>query len=143
REELDLGIMRDRVGQVGKLAVERHGDRPLGERRRNPLGDVEAGGVWRKIPTRAVGKGHGDHCQKLQLLTRCLRTQVSVGQGYSRRIRPRNQAKTGPIAETRHNLTARSRGFKSWKAIAARVAQESSRQDHTAAPLPDDRGTYV
>jgi hypothetical protein len=29
------------------------------------------------------------------------------------------------------------------RGIAARVAQESSTQDHTAAPLPDDRGTYV
>jgi hypothetical protein len=27
--------------------------------------------------------------------------------------------------------------------IAAHLAQESSRQDHTAAPLPDDRGTHV
>ena len=72
-EELDLGVVLDRIGQIGKLAVERHGDRALGKRRRNALGDVEAGGVWRKIPTRAVGKGHGDHCQKLLLLTRCLR----------------------------------------------------------------------
>ena len=80
-EELDLGIVLDRIGKVGKLAVERHGDRALGKRRRNPLGDVEAGGVLRIVPTRAVGKGHGDHCQKLLLLTRCLRTQVSVGKG--------------------------------------------------------------
>ena len=62
-EELDLGIVVDRIGQIGKLAVERHGDRALGKRRRNPLGDVEAGGVWRIVPTRAVGKGHGDHCK--------------------------------------------------------------------------------
>ena len=61
REELDLGIVRDRIGKIGELAVQRHGDRALGKRRRNPLGDVEAGGVWRIVPTRAVGKGHGDH----------------------------------------------------------------------------------
>jgi len=42
-----------------------------------------------------------------------------------------------------HNPTERSGGFKLRRAIAAHVAQESSRQDHTAAPLPDDRGTYV
>jgi hypothetical protein len=83
-EELDLGIVVDRIGKVGELAIKRHGDRALGERRRNALGDVEAGGVWRIVPACAVGKGHGDHCQKLLLLTRCLRTQVSVGQGYIR-----------------------------------------------------------
>src|ERR1700727_678379 len=41
----------------------------------------------------------------------------------------------------RHNPTRRSSGFKLWQSIAARLAQESSRQDHTAAPLPDARGT--
>ena len=70
-EKLDFGVVRDRIGQVGKLAVERHGHRALGERRRNTLGDVEAGGVWRVIPTRAVGKGQRDH-HSLLLLTRCL-----------------------------------------------------------------------
>ena len=57
-DEFDLGVVLDRVGEIGELAVERHGDRPLGERRRNPLGDVEAGGVGRIVPTRAVGEGH-------------------------------------------------------------------------------------
>ena len=76
-EELDLGVMLDRIGQIGDLAVERHGDRALGERRRNAFGDVEAGGVLRIVPTRAVGKGQRDHFQLL-LLTRCLRAQVSV-----------------------------------------------------------------
>ena len=60
-EELDLGVVLDRIGEIGKLAVDRHGDRALGERRRNALGDVEAGGVLRVLPTRAVGKGHSDH----------------------------------------------------------------------------------
>ena len=76
-EKLDFGIVRDRVGQVGKLAIERHGDRALGERRRNAFGDVEAGGVLRVVPTRAIGKGQRDH-HSLLLLTRCLRMQVSV-----------------------------------------------------------------
>ena len=60
-EELDLGIVLDRIGEIGELAVERHRHGALGERRRNALGDIEAGGVLRVFPTRAVGKGHGDH----------------------------------------------------------------------------------
>ena len=60
-EEFDLGVVLDRIGQIGDLAVERHGDRALGERRRNAFGDVEAGGVGGKLPTRAVGKGQRDH----------------------------------------------------------------------------------
>ncbi len=80
-EELDLCVVIDRVGKVGKLAVERHGDRALGERRRNALGDVEAGGVLRILPARAVGKGHSDHFLLL-LLTRCQRMQVSVTERY-------------------------------------------------------------
>jgi hypothetical protein len=47
------------------------------------------------------------------------------------------------FALPRHNSTARSGGFKLWRTIAARAAQESSRQDHTAAPLPDDRKAQV
>ena len=76
-DKLDLGVMLDRVGQVRELAVKRHGDRALGERRRNALGDIETGCVGRIVPARAVGKGQGDH-HSLLLLTRCLRTQVSV-----------------------------------------------------------------
>jgi len=52
-------------------------------------------------------------------------------------------AQPGPFAETRHNPTARSGRFESRQPIAAHVAQESSRQDHTAAPLPDDREPQV
>ena len=32
-KELDLGVVVDRIGEVGNLAIERHGDRALGERR--------------------------------------------------------------------------------------------------------------
>ena len=60
-QKFDLGVMLDRIGEIGDLAVERHGHRALGERRRNALGDVEAGGVVWIVPTRAVGKGHSDH----------------------------------------------------------------------------------
>ena len=76
-QELDFRIMLDRIGKVGKRAVERHRHRALGERRRNAFGDIEAGGVGRVFPTRAVRKGHGDHFMLL-LLTHCPRMQVSV-----------------------------------------------------------------
>ena len=60
-QELDLGVVLDRIGQVDKLAVERHRHRALGKRRRNAFGDIEAGDVCGIFPTRAVGKGQGDH----------------------------------------------------------------------------------
>ena len=50
RDELDLGVLLDRVGEIGDRAVERHRDRALGERGRDALGDVEAGDVWRDTP---------------------------------------------------------------------------------------------
>src|SRR5262249_28315695 len=67
--------------QIRERAVERHGDRALRERGRNALGDVEAGGAFGILPTRAVGKGQRDH-HSLLLLTRCLRMQVSVAGLY-------------------------------------------------------------
>ena len=76
-QELDLGVVLDRVGKIGKPAVKRHRHRALGERRRNAFGDIEAGGVGGVLPTRAIGKGQRDH-SSTPVLTRCLRTQVSV-----------------------------------------------------------------
>src|SRR5262249_4272095 len=75
-EKLDLGVVLDRIGEVGKLAVERHRDRALGKRRRNAFGNIQATNIWRVLPTRAVGKGQRDH-HSLPLLTRCLRCGVS------------------------------------------------------------------
>ncbi len=60
-EKFDFGVVLDRIGKIGKLAVERHRHRALGERGRNALGDVEAGCAVGIIPTRAVGKGQRDH----------------------------------------------------------------------------------
>ena len=60
RHELDLGVLLDRVGQVGELAVERHRDRALGERGRDALGDVETGDAVGIFAARAVGEGQGD-----------------------------------------------------------------------------------
>src|SRR5215831_16225550 len=75
-EKLDLGVVLDRIGEVGKLAVERHRDRALGKRRRNAFGNIQATNIWRVLPTRAVGKGQRDH-HSLLLITRCLRCGVS------------------------------------------------------------------
>ena len=61
REEFDLGVVLDRVGEIGHHAVERHRDGALGERGRDALGDIEAGGALGILPTRAVGKGQRDH----------------------------------------------------------------------------------
>ena len=59
-DEFDLRITLDRVGEIGELAVERHRDRALGERGRDALGDIEAGGVFRELAPGAVGEGEGD-----------------------------------------------------------------------------------
>ena len=67
RHELDFSVVLDGVGEIGQPAVERHGDRALGERRRNALGDVQPGGAWGVIPTRAVGEGQCDHVDLLLL----------------------------------------------------------------------------
>src|SRR5207249_3229736 len=80
-EELDFRVALNRVVQVHERVVERHRDRAFGERGRDALGDVETGDAFGIVPTRAVGKGQGDHDQLL-LLTRCLRTQVSVASKY-------------------------------------------------------------
>src|SRR5262249_6599993 len=80
-EELDFRIALDRVVQIHECVVERHRDRALGERGRDALGDIETGDAVGIVPTRAVGKGQGDHHQLL-LLTRCLRMQVSVAVNY-------------------------------------------------------------
>ena len=73
REKLDSSVVLDRIGEVGELAVKRHRHRALGERGRNALGDIEAGGVLRIFPTRAVGKGQRDHHS---LLAHSLRTNA-------------------------------------------------------------------
>src|SRR5437763_3651590 len=60
-EEFDFRVPLDRIAQVRKHAVDRHGDRALGERRRNLLGNVETSRpVW-VFSTRAIGEGQRDH----------------------------------------------------------------------------------
>ena len=64
-DELDPGVSLDGIVEVGELAVERHGHRALGERGRNALGDLEAGGVFWKFALGAVGEGEGDLVDRL------------------------------------------------------------------------------
>ena len=59
--ELDLGIMGDLVGKVGEIAVERHGDGALQERRRNAFGNLGAADASFKLALGAIGKCKGDH----------------------------------------------------------------------------------
>ena len=48
------------IGEIGDRAVERHRHRALGQRRRDALGDLEAGDVLREFALGAVGEGEGD-----------------------------------------------------------------------------------
>ena len=59
-DEFDLRVVRDRIGEIGDHAVERHRDRALGERGRDALGDIEAGDVLGEFALGAVGEGEGD-----------------------------------------------------------------------------------
>src|SRR5580704_11625325 len=97
-----------------------------GKSRRAPSGKVTAtiakAPIAHSLPTDAGKRGERD-----------IAGEINRATGQTRSL----------ISETRHNFTERSGGFKLWQSIAATVAQESSRQDHTAAPLPDDRGTHV
>jgi hypothetical protein len=80
-DELDPGVARDRVGEIGEGAVERHRDGALGKRRRDRLGDGKSGRAVGIFAPRPVGKGQRDHIighDRLLLLTRCRRTQVSA-----------------------------------------------------------------
>ncbi len=67
-DEFDPGVALDLVGQVRKRAVERHGDRALGKRGRDALGDLDAGGAGGVLTARAVGEGQRDHVALHSLL---------------------------------------------------------------------------
>ena len=61
-DEFDFRVVLDRIGEIGDHAVERHRHRALGERRRDALGDIEAGDVFGEFALGAVGEGEGDLC---------------------------------------------------------------------------------
>ena len=70
RDELELGVAVDRIGEVGKLAVANHRHGPLGERRGNGFGDFEPGDARLIGALSAVGKGDVDHRGSLKLTRR-------------------------------------------------------------------------
>ena len=59
-DEFDFRVLLDRIVEVGEVAVERHRHRALGERRRDALGDVEAGDAVGEFAFGAVGEGNAD-----------------------------------------------------------------------------------
>ena len=60
-EELDLGILGDRIGEIGHGAVERHGDGALGERLGDAFHDLAAGDAGVVLALGAIGKCQGNH----------------------------------------------------------------------------------
>ena len=59
-DEFDFGVLLDRVAEVGDHAIQRHRHRALGQRRRDALGNVEAGHALGEFARRAIGEGDGD-----------------------------------------------------------------------------------
>ena len=86
REEFDGGVGLDGRLEVGELAVEAHRHRALGERRRDRLGDVEAGGAEGHRAFRAIGKCQGDlrHVLLLSLLRTSAGKRSIEGARFSR-----------------------------------------------------------
>jgi len=59
-DELDFRIVFDCVGEVGDHAIQRHRHGALGQRRRDALGDIEAGDAFGEFAPGSVGEGEGD-----------------------------------------------------------------------------------
>ena len=60
-DELDLRVGVDLFGEVRQRAVANHRDAALGQRRRDRLGDGEAGKAGFERAARAVGESNADH----------------------------------------------------------------------------------
>ena len=61
RNELERSVAVDRISEVGKLAIADHCYSPLGKRRRNGFGDIEAGDAGLIGALSAIGKRDLDH----------------------------------------------------------------------------------
>ena len=70
RYDLDARILLDRIGQVGELAVDHHGDGPLRERLGDALGEGLAADAAAHGALGPVGKSHDDVVHGR--LTRCI-----------------------------------------------------------------------
>ena len=61
RDEFDLRVAVEPAGEIAQAPVDGHGDGALGERRRNVLGDIEAGNAGLELTGSPVGKSDRDH----------------------------------------------------------------------------------
>src|SRR6185437_6376128 len=59
-DKLDLAVLIDAVGEIGHRAIQRHGDRALGERWGNAFGNIKPGCASGIISLGAVRKGEGN-----------------------------------------------------------------------------------
>ena len=59
-DEFDLGVVFDSVGEIADHAIQRHRHRAFCQRRRDALGDIEAGDALGEFAPGAVGEGEGD-----------------------------------------------------------------------------------
>src|SRR5262245_35051394 len=82
RYEFDLGVVIDRVAQIGEDAVKHHRHSSLRQGRRDALRDVETGCAWGIFTASAVREGQRDH---QRLLAHSLPTNAGKrGTRYSR-----------------------------------------------------------
>jgi hypothetical protein len=60
-QELDSGVVGDRIGEVHDLAIEGHGDRALREGFGDALDDLATGDAGGMLALRAIGECQDDH----------------------------------------------------------------------------------
>ncbi len=96
-DEFDFRVMFDSVGEISDLAIKRHRHGALGERGRDALGDVEAGGVFGELALGAVGEGEGDFVHGLdrfqirEAVLESRRGGILVWHGYLLVLTPANE----------------------------------------------------
>jgi hypothetical protein len=89
-DEFDFRIALDRIGEIADHAIERHRHRALGQRRRNALGDIEAGDVFGKFAPGAVGEGEGDLEHGFDRFE-IREAEFEVGHGFLLKLTPANE----------------------------------------------------
>ena len=96
-DEFDLRVLVDRVAKVSHHAIQRHRHRALGQRRRDALGNVEAGNAFGEFAPGAVGEGDADFHLRLHRLEvgeaelESGRGLVLVGHCYLLMLTPANE----------------------------------------------------
>ena len=84
-DDLDPGVLVDRVGEVGEVAVERHRHGLFGQRFGDAFGNFPTGDAGRKLANRIVGEGQSDHV--VSPAHSRVRARVSNGPGMRRPFR--------------------------------------------------------